>query len=90
MPDWNSNELKEIKGFIVKYINALNMKDFQILRECFAKNAILHRGMKNYIGRDNIIEWYKSQLEAGDIRFELMDASGGILPDSSVKCILMV
>lgn len=88
MPNWDSSELKDIKDFIVKYITALNMKDFQILRECFAVNAVLHRGMKNYVGRDEIIGWYKNQLKVGDMKFELKDASAGLLPDSSAKCIL--
>lgn len=88
MPNWNDNELKGIKDFTVKYITALNKKDFHILRECFAEDAVLHRAMKNHIGRDAIIEWYESQLNAGHIQFELMDASACMLPDSSAKCIL--
>jgi len=88
MPDWSNKKLKEIRDFIIKYVNALNAKNYQLICECFANNGILHRGMKNYVGRDEIIKWYKSQLDTGDVKFELKDASAGILPDSSAKCIL--
>ena len=88
MPDWNSPVLIELKDFIEQYITALNEEDFDILSTCFASKAVLHRGMKNYVGRDSIISWYKAQLPPGNLKFELVDASAGILPDSSAKCIL--
>ena len=88
MPDWNSAELKGIKDLIVRYVSALNTTDFDALQGCFAAGAVLHRGMKNYVGREAIIEWFKTQLAACDLKFELADASAGILPDASAKCIL--
>jgi hypothetical protein len=88
MPDWDNNELREIKDFIITFTKALNTKNYQSLGECFEENAVLHRAMENYIGRNAIIEWYKSQLNAGDIQFGLMDATAGVFPDSSAKCIL--
>lgn len=88
MPNWNSPRMKGIRNFIVHYVAALNDKDYNTIEQCFTPDAILHRGMKNYAGRDEMVNWYRKQLNSGRLRFELMDASAGVLPDGSALSIL--
>jgi hypothetical protein len=44
--------------------------------------------MKNYVGTKEIVAWNKRHLEGKAFRFELKDASAGVLPDSTARCIL--
>ncbi|MBN2379573.1 nuclear transport factor 2 family protein [candidate division WOR-3 bacterium] len=88
MPDWHDAKLKDIKGLIIKYTRALNSKNYDLLRGCFSDDAALHRGMKNYVGKDEITAWNRKQLEGKSLRFELKDAIAGVFPDSTARCIL--
>jgi hypothetical protein len=88
LPDWSFPQMKEIKDFILQYVAALNERDYGMLDRCFTRDVILHRGMKNYTTKDEVANWYRKQLNSGHLRFELKDASAGILPDASAMCIL--
>ena len=88
MPDWNFPRMKGIKTLIIHYVAALNDRDYNAIEKCLFTDVILHRGMKNYVGKDEVVNWYKKQLNSGHLRFELMDTSAGVLPDGSALSIL--
>ncbi|MDO9391499.1 MAG: nuclear transport factor 2 family protein [bacterium] len=91
MPDWDSKELTKVKQFVLLFTKAMNGKKASQLRRVFHKDAILHREMQNFLGHADIIKWYEKVWDTQGFRqaeFVLMDATAGILPDGSAKCIL--
>ena len=91
MPDWNSKELVKIKQFVVRYTQAMNDKKVDRFKQVFHKNAIMHRAMENFQGLPAIIKWHAKAWDSQGFRhaaFALKDASTGIFPDGSAKCIL--
>lgn len=91
MPDWNLKELIAVKQFVLLYTKAMNDKEVTQIKRVFHKDAILHRAMENFVGWENIIEWHEKVWDTQgfrDARFVLKDATAGILPDGSAKCIV--
>jgi hypothetical protein len=91
MPDWDSNELSQVKQFVLRYTKAMNDKQASQLRQVFRADAVLHREMDNFVGWHNIIKWHEKVWDTQgfrNARFVLKDATAGILPDGSAKCIV--
>lgn len=91
MPNWNSKELINIKKFIILFTKVMNEKKTSLIKSVFDKNANMHRGMANVEGVADITKWYNHMWNSqgyGNAKFILKDASAGILPDGTAKCIL--
>ena len=89
MPDWDKDELKQLKKTIIKYIKSINEKDYVVMNEVFSENIVINKGEEfNIKGKEKVIKWFRDTIEKNNIQFELIDASTGMF--SSEEAVVML